>query len=235
MLVFVALVKLGFWQSSRALEKEQRLARIEQLKSQEPLSLRQVNLLSEREDINDMPILVEGEFNEQTVFLLDNKVNKGRLGYRVYQVLVAEVGTVLVNLGWVKGSINRQKLPKISSLSGKHLIRGHVRLIEVGMQLQKQVFSDVKWPLRIQQVELDKLSILIGRQLLPFILYLDRNEDIGFEKNWQPIVMPPEKHRAYAFQWFSLAIVWVILMVWAKLTINNTGEKKSILLKKGPK
>lgn len=234
-LVFFALVKLGFWQSSRALEKEQRLARIEQLKSQEPLSLRQVNLLAEKEDINDMPALVEGVFDKQTVFLLDNQVNKGRLGYRVYQVLVAEGGTVLVNLGWVKGSINRQNLPKISSLSGKHLIRGHVRLTEVGMQLQKQVFSDVKWPLRIQQVELDKLSILIDRQLLPFIIYLDRNEKIGFEKNWQPIVMPPEKHRAYAFQWISLAIVWVVLMVWAKLTVNKTGKKKSLLLKKRPK
>ena len=226
MLVFFALVKLGFWQSSRALEKEQRLARIEQLKSQEPLSLRQVNLLAEKEDINDMPTLVEGVFDKQTVFLLDNQVNKGRLGYRVYQVLVAEGGTVLVNLGWVKGSIHRQNLPKISSLSGKHLIRGHVRLTEVGMQLQKQVFSDV---------ELDKLSILIDRQLLPFIIYLDRNEKIGFEKNWQPIVMPPEKHRAYAFQWISLAIVWVVLMVWAKLTVNKIGKKKSLLLKKRPK
>lgn len=224
MLVFIALVKLGFWQSNRALEKEQRLARIEQLKLQKPLSLRQVNLLTEKENINDMPILVEGVFDKQTVFLLDNQVNKGRLGYRVYQVLAVEGSTVLVSLGWVKGSINRQKLPNIAPLSGKHLIRGHVRLVEIGMQLQKQAFSEIKWPLRIQQVELDKLSILIDRQLLPFVIYLDRNEEIGFEKNWQPIVMPPEKHRAYAFQWFSLAIAWLILMVWAKFVTSNSNS-----------
>jgi surfeit locus 1 family protein len=223
-LVFSALVKLGFWQNSRALEKEQRLARIEQLKSQKPLSLQQVNLLAVNENINDMPVTIEGLFDEHAVFLLDNQVNKGRLGYRAYQVLMVEKYTVLVNLGWVQGSINRQELPKIKSLSGKHTIHGNVRLIEVGIQLQEQIFSDVQWPLRIQQVELDKFSTLINRQLLPFVIYLDTDEKIGFEKNWQPIVMPPEKHRAYAFQWFSLAIAWVMLMVWAKFGSKKASE-----------
>lgn len=224
MLVFSALVKLGFWQNSRALEKELRLARIDQLKSQKPLSLQQINLLAENENINDMPVLVEGIFDEQSVFLLDNQVNKGRLGYRSYQVLTTEQYAVLVNLGWVQGSINRQELPEIKSLSGKHTIHGNVRLIEVGIQLQEQVFSNVQWPLRIQQVELDKFSSLINRQLLPYVIYLDKNEEIGFVKNWQPIVMPPEKHRAYAFQWFSLAIAWLILMVWAKFGAKKRSE-----------
>lgn len=223
-LVFSALVKLGFWQNSRALEKELRLARIDQLKSQKPLSLQQINLLAENENINDMPVLVEGVFDEQSVFLLDNQVNNGRLGYRAYQVLTTEQYAVLVNLGWVKGSINREELPEIKSLSGMHTIHGNVRLIEVGIQLQEQIFNNVQWPLRIQQVELDKFSTLINRQLLPYVIYLDKNEVIGFVKNWQPIVMPPEKHRAYAFQWFSLAIAWLILMGWAKFGTNKRSE-----------
>ena len=223
-LVFSALVKLGFWQNGRALEKEQRLARIEQLKSQNPLSLQQVNLLATTENINDMPVVMEGVFDEQVVFLLDNQVNKGRLGYRAYQVLIVEELAVLVNLGWVKGSIKRQEVPKIGALLGKHIVRGNVRLIEVGIQLQEQVFSDVLWPLRVQQVELDKFSALISRQLLPFVVYVDKNEEIGFEKNWQPIVMPPEKHRAYAFQWFSLATAWLVLMIWAKSGGRKTSE-----------
>jgi cytochrome oxidase assembly protein ShyY1 len=224
-LVFSALVKLGFWQNSRALEKEQRLLRIEQLKSQNPLSLQQINLLAMNENINDMPVLIEGIFDKKSVFLLDNQVNKGRLGYRAYQVLITQKNAVLVSLGWVPGSIDRKKLPQIKALSGKHSIHGNVRLIEIGIQLQEQVFNDIKWPLRIQQVELGKLSTLINRQLLPFVIYIDKNEKIGFEKNWQPIVMPPEKHRAYAFQWFSLATAWLMLMVWAKFSTRKTSEK----------
>mgnify|MGYP003384586414 FL=1 len=223
-LVFSALVKLGFWQNNRALEKEQRLLRIEQLKSQSPLSLNQVNLLAEEQNINDMPVVINGIFDEKSVFLLDNQVNKGRLGYRVYQVLMAEQYAVLVNLGWVQGSVNRGELPKMQSLSGQHIIHGNVRLIEVGIQLQEQQFSEGQWPLRIQQVELEKFSALLNRQLLPYVIYLDKNEVIGFLKNWQPIVMPPEKHRAYAFQWFSLATAWVILMGWAKFGARKRSD-----------
>jgi cytochrome oxidase assembly protein ShyY1 len=224
-LVFAALVKLGFWQSARALEKEQRITRMEQLKSQDPLSLNQINLLAKTENINDMPVEIEGFFDELALFLLDNQVSKGQLGYRVYQVLKIEQHAVLVNIGWVQGSVNRQELPDIKALSGKHNVIGNVRLIEVGIQLQEQVFTEIQWPLRIQQVEIDKFSILIDRKLLPYVIYVDKNEDIGFEKNWQPIVMPPEKHRAYAFQWFSLAIAWVILMLWAKFGARKATEK----------
>lgn len=230
-LVFSILIKLGFWQSARALEKEQRLAQIEKLSAQSPISLAQVfTLLNKRDsvaDINDYPVAVNGEFNENQVFLLDNQVNNGCLGYRVYQVAVTSEYAVMISLGWVQGSINRQELPKVAALSGQHLFKGNIRLIEVGILLQEQVFSDVSWPLRVQQIELDKFSSLINRKLLPFVIYLDKNEEIGFEKNWQPIVMPPEKHRAYAFQWFSLALAWLLLMLWAKFgaSIRNNKDK----------
>jgi len=237
-LVFSALVKLGFWQSARALEKEQRLAQIEKLSAQSPISLDQVLTLPNTGDslaeINDFPVYIEGEFNKNKVFLLDNQVNKGRLGYRVYQVAVTSKYAVLISLGWVQGSINRQELPVVAALNGKQKFQGNIRLIEVGILLQEQVFTEVNWPLRVQQIELDKFSTLINRKLLPFVVYLDKNEVLGFEKNWQPIVMPPEKHRAYAFQWFSLATAWLLLMFWAKFgaktlkqEINNKNNIKA--------
>jgi len=228
-LVFSALVKLGFWQSERALEKEQRLVKIEKLRAQNSISLEQVIALSKISnsvrDVNDYPVYIDGEFDGNQVFLLDNQVNKGRLGYRAYQVVITNSYTVLVNLGWVQGSINRQEIPQVASLDGHYQFKGHIRLIEVGVVLQEQVFSEVQWPLRVQQIELEKFSKLINRQLLPFVVYLDKNEELGFEKNWQPIVMPPEKHRAYAFQWFSLALAWLLLMLWAKFGAKNNNKK----------
>lgn len=234
-LVFSALVKLGFWQSARALEKEQRLAQIEKLTTQNPISLDQVltlgNINGSLAEINDYPVSIEGTFNKHQVFLLDNQVNKGRLGYRVYQVVETKKNAVLVGLGWVQGSINRQELPQVIALDGQHKFKGNVRLIEVGILLQEQVFSDISWPIRVQQIELDKFSSLISRKLLPFVVYLDKNEALGFEKNWQPIVMPPEKHRAYAFQWFSLSLAWLLLMLWAKFGTNKSNNKNNIKAK----
>lgn len=222
MLVFSLLIKLGFWQSDRALEKEQRQKRISELSQQQALTLTQVLALRDLPDgINDLPIELDGVFVEDKVFLLDNQPDEGRLGYRVYQVMTTNDYAVLVNLGWVQGSIDRNVLPAVTAMTGQHLITGHVREVEVGMQLQAQNLANPSWPLRVQQIELDKFSPLITKKLLPFVVYLDKTEAIGYKKNWQAIVMPPEKHRAYAFQWFSLALAWISLMIWAAIKMSK--------------
>jgi cytochrome oxidase assembly protein ShyY1 len=223
LLVFGALVKLGLWQNDRAGEKERRLANIEILSQQAALSVDKV-LSFPANDINDIPINLSGTFEKDVLFLLDNQTNKGRLGYRAYQVLNTSDHSVLVNLGWVQGSIDRQKLPDINPIEGQFELNGHVRLMEKGIVLMEQRFDFISWPLRVQQIELDKFSTITTLSLLPFVVYLDENEQVGYEKNWQPIVMPPEKHRAYAFQWFSLAIAWILLMFWASIKFSKQNN-----------
>jgi cytochrome oxidase assembly protein ShyY1 len=224
LLVFSGLVKLGFWQSDRALQKEHRIKTISELSQTQALSLEQV--LLETNEINDLPITMTGEFDNEMIFLLDNQTNKGQLGYRVYQVFNSKDNAVLINLGWVLGSINRQELPNVQAITGKYQLSGHVRKIEQGIVLMEQILVKNTWPLRVQQIELDKFSTLISRQLLPFVVYLDKTESVGYEKNWQPIVMPPEKHRAYAFQWFSLALAWLLLMIWASIKFSKNSEEE---------
>lgn len=226
LLVFGGLIKLGLWQSSRALEKEQRLTRISQYKTQDALSLSEVLALQQtNENINDIPVLITGMFNDEKVFLLDNQTHKGRLGYRVLQVLAHDKVAVLVNLGWVEGFIDRNKLPNVKAVSGQQKIKGHIRLVEKGIVLSEQNFTDPQWPLRIQTIEIDKFSSIIEQKLLPFVVYLDTKEKLGFKKNWRPIVMPPEKHRAYSFQWFSLASAWLILMISASVWFSKNKQK----------
>jgi len=226
LLVFFGLIKLGLWQTARAVEKEQRLLRIATYQKQTALSLQAIlQFQASQDDINDLPIQLVGTFDKEKVFLLDNQTNKGRLGYQVLQVLQLEYQSVLINLGWVQGYIDRSKLPDIQPLIGKHTIKGNIRIPEQGILLAEQMFTKNQWPLRVQQIELDKFSQIIAQKLLPFVVYLDKKEGIGFEKNWQPIVMPPEKHRAYAFQWFSLAAAWLLLMISASVWFYKNNNK----------
>jgi surfeit locus 1 family protein len=224
LLVFALLINLGLWQSDRALQKEQRLERIEELSNKDALTLPQI-LAQSPDEINDLPIRLDGEFNDGKQFLLDNQTNKGQLGYRVYQVFNLGNKAVLVNLGWVLGSISRQELPDIKPIVGNYQLKGHVRLIEPGILLMEQEFTKNQWPLRVQQIDLDKFSQLIDVQLLPFVVYLDKTDKVGYKKNWQPIVMPPEKHRAYAFQWYSLAVAWLMLMFWASIKFSRAENQ----------
>ena len=228
LVIFAGLLKLGVWQSSRALEKEQRLDRMVSLQQQNSLSLPKVLALKKSNTqinyINDFPVTVDGKFLPGIIFLLDNQVNKNSLGYRVYQVAQSGEHAILVNLGWIQGSINRQEIPIVTALVGQFQFEGHIRFIDQGIMLTEQKFESNQWPLRVQQIELDKFSTLIGLKLLPFVVYLDENEPLGFEKNWKPIVMPPEKHRAYAFQWYSLAVAWLSLMIWASYRFGQDND-----------
>lgn len=223
LIVFFCLIKLSFWQYYRGIEKEQRLVRITALNQQSPLTLNEIvnlakdNQFTGKESINDFPVTIKGEFNGEYIFLLDNQVEKRSLGYRVMQVVETADHSVLVNLGWVQGSIDRNMLPDVAPLQGQYEFQGHVRIVEQGIMLTAQDFTNPRWPLRVQQIELTKFSALINKPLLSFVVYVNQDETLGYKKNWHPIVMPAEKHFGYAFQWASLAIAWLILMISLRL------------------
>jgi surfeit locus 1 family protein len=223
--VFAGLINLSLWQYDRGEQKEQRLARIEQLSQQTPLSIAKLIPLIKTENLNDYPVEIDGSFDDSVVFLLDNQVEKSVLGYRVLQLIRTSKHAVLINLGWVKGSITRSELPNIAPLTGHHKFTGHVRLVDKGIMLQDQDFTQLSWPLRVQQIELNKFSTLLNESLLPFVVYVDIDETLGYKKNWKPVVMPPAKHFGYAVQWAGLALAWLILMLWLKFA--NHDNKKS--------
>lgn len=241
LIVCLCLIKLSIWQYNRGFEKEQRAIRIAQLNEESPLTLSEIvklsktskgNKFSGKENINDFPVTINGQFKSDYIFLLDNQVEKSSLGYRVLQVVETPTHAVLVNLGWVQGSIDRNVLPDITPLHGQHTFQGHVRIVEQGIMLQTQDFTQPSWPLRVQQIELTKFSTLISplinKPLLPFVIYLDPKESLGYIKNWHPMVMPAEKHFGYAFQWAALAIAWLILMIFFRIktqkTVDVTGK-----------
>ncbi len=236
LVVLFGLVNLSLWQLDRGKQKEQRLSRIEHLNQTSPLSLTTLMSLAKTENLNDYHVKVNGVFDEKSIFLLDNQVDKGVLGYRVLQLIKTSQHAFLVNLGWIKGSINRNELPSIMPLTGHHNFTGHVRLVDTGIMLAEQDFSNINWPLRVQQIELNKFSTLLNQPLLPFVIYAGVNETLGYKKNWQPVVMPPEKHFGYAVQWAGLAIAWLILMLWLKFSNSyNTPQKKVTLYQNNKK
>lgn len=227
LLVFALLIKLAVWQLDRAAQKDIRLAKMASYQQQDAMGLGFImKLQGNQEALNDLPIHLSGSFNNQQRFLLDNQIYKGRLGYRVVQLFEdKESGlTVLVNLGWIQGSIDRAFIPQFKEIEGLVSFRGNVRILEPSILLQDQILENEHWPQRIQSIEIDKISELLEAPLVPFIVYVDNKEELGYVKNWVPIVMPPEKHLGYAFQWFSLAIAWIMLMFYAAYKSATTPD-----------
>ncbi len=233
LLVFASLIKLGLWQLDRAAQKDIRLEKIQLYQQQEAIGLKDVlNLQAQSkhekdvsEELNDLPVRLSGRFFQPS-FLLDNQVSKGRLGYQVIKLFQDEESNsaVLVNLGWIQGGVDRSFIPEISEINGKLSFTGKIRVLESAIVLEDEVLKADTWPQRIQSIDIDKISQLLAQPLLPFIIYVDNDEPLGYQKEWVPIVMPPEKHRGYAFQWFTLAFAWLVLMFVAAYKAANTNN-----------
>jgi surfeit locus 1 family protein len=66
----------------------------------------------------------------------------------------------------------------------------------------------------VQQLDLAQLEQVLETRLLPVILLLDKSDEHGFVREWQPVYgVTPDKHRAYAMQWFTLAVVLLLIYV----------------------
>ena len=76
------------------------------------------------------------------------------------------------------------------------------------------------WPKLIQALDMPKLEQLfeeINIPVQPWILRQDPGADSFYQRDWQYINMPPERHTSYAVTWFGLALALGIIYIAALL------------------
>ena len=215
--VVVALVclQLGSWQLSRADARQERLDRQERLGEESGRSLAEV-LGEEAPDFHRLR--VRGEFDNERSILLDNRIVDSMAGYHVLTPLETEDGTVLVNRGWIPRGRDRAQLPEIPDIEGEVEVRGHARTYDPRtMVLAEDDLEEASWPLRVQRVDMEELSGVLGVELAPFEIRVDPDlsleADEQFTRRWRDVSMTPQRHRAYAVQWFGIGTVAVVIFV----------------------
>lgn len=213
-LAVVIMFALGFWQLQRGAEKTQRLANIQQAAESNKLSLHQAISLGEQ--ALDMTVSMEGVVDTQHYFLLDNKIQQGRVGYEVLVVADTSEGNVLVNFGWLAAPALRSELPAVSLPTVPTKLQGMLAIPKQNSLITETAAYDRQWPKILQQADLAIIAEHYAQPLLPFVILLDEELDSAYIRNWQPVVMPPEKHLAYAIQWFLLGAAALIIFILAQ-------------------
>lgn len=205
------LLKLSWWQLSRADEKKQLQSQI-----QDRQQMRVVDLAQLPVEPLWHSITLEGEFDNQHPILLDNQLFRGRPGYHLYLPFISQQQQVLVNVGWIAAPLYREILPKLPQLNGRKVISGVIAPAQKLLQF-KPDNTDEQWPLRVQNIELDRLALQLQQPLLPWVIQISASSPIALTQTWQPVVMGPKKHYGYAIQWFLLATaVVVISLLWLR-------------------
>lgn len=214
---FGILCKLGFWQLERAQQKQRLMS--EQAQAQH---LTEDGLLDKlvRNEITELN-LREAEFaavlfNKQQ-WLLDNKVYQGKVGYElVVPARVAQTEQViLVNLGWWPAERSRQQLPQVM-LPETLVVKGLIKSTDFASFSLGESEEQQEYPKRVQSLA-TIVNYTHPQTIAPLVLFAESNTIKGHPRLYEPVVMPPEKHQAYAVQWFLLAFFSMVVFVAASL------------------
>ncbi|MFI4957012.1 MAG: SURF1 family protein [Gammaproteobacteria bacterium] len=209
--VLPCLIALGFWQLSRAHEKEAMLAALADSTHETPLTLSQV--LQNPKQYHYYGVSIEGKFLPGNDVLLMHQMQAQDVGYHVLSLFQPASGGLPL---WVdRGFLSVRHKNEIPPPPTQPLaLRGIIDQPEPDrFILGENVMFPEKRPLEIQRVDVDELSTLTGRAALPVVVLAETDLQDGLVRKWEIVVMPPAKHYGYAVQWFALAACLVVIYI----------------------
>ncbi|MDF1677106.1 MAG: SURF1 family protein [Legionellaceae bacterium] len=203
-------VNLGAWQLHRADEKKQILAEQAEALTRAP----ELWLGEAREALPFKRIKFAGKFLPE-VFFLDNQYHAHQIGYHVISPMLMPTGrVVLVDRGFVAAGATRQDLPDVNVPKEILDLSGYVYMPSkktwvLGAEVERRHAQHMV----IEALDVDMVSQLLHKSVYPFIIRLDKESPAGYVRDWVTVVMPPTRHLGYAFQWFALACVVLVIFI----------------------
>ena len=197
-------VALGNWQSRRAEEKLAQQALLDARTAAAPVRLPAA--LVAASDYAGRRVIVRGEYAAKHTVLIDNRIHKGVAGYHVVTPLRIDGGElcVLVNRGWVAVGPRRDALPKIVTPAGPESIEG-IAVAPSGRAYELAPDS-TSGPVR-QHLVIERIAAETGLRLQPLVVQQTSDTTDGLVRAWEGPDAGVNTHRAYAQQWYALALL----------------------------
>lgn len=210
-------VRLGVWQLQRADAKDALLRRYATASSApvQPFA-----------SVADVPpatafprVAVRGRYLPDRTYLLDNPNHDQRGGVEVFAPFVVHDGSrlLLVDLGFLSATGTGQTLPIPPLPDEETTLHGlYVPPPPVGFEMGGNALAQQgSWPKKSIYLDLGQVGRDLDRALYPRVLALDadpasiyvRVHTLDFSS------MPPARHRAYAFQWFTFALAALVILL----------------------
>ncbi len=211
------LLGLGAWQAKRGLDKRA----LEKQISESGLVPNNLNEFpGQIANLNYRNVRATGTWHWEHVFLLDNRIHAGKVGYEVlvpFTLVNAEV-TFLSNLGWLEKLAADDLRDRVQPASAEEEIHGQLYFPQKGFALGPVVTEAATWPKVVQTLDLAALSAASGRNLESAVIVVEPGNHSEFIKIWQPYVINSIRHFGYAVQWWGLAAVLAVFgVVWSRM------------------
>jgi surfeit locus 1 family protein len=219
---FVSFLKLGFWQLDRKDEKITLIMKKAELSESKGIEPSDITSATE----SGTPVVLKGACDKKVILLLDNKILDGVVGFEVLQLFRDQSGlNFLVNRGFVPAGRTRSEnpeIPKIEDFLGA--FEGYVYRQTTNPYTIEAEKVDYNFPQIVQTPGTFDLSKKLNSEISPFIIRMRDKQAGALPRSWQVSNIKPEKHQAYAVQWFLMSLA--ILMAWLSFTIRfNRNER----------
>jgi surfeit locus 1 family protein len=201
-------VALGNWQSGRAEEKLAAQRLTDALATAAPARLPAT--LVAASEYAGRRVTVRGEYVSRHSVFIDNRVHKGVAGYHIvtpFRIEGADLH-VLVNRGWVAAGPRRDRLPEVAAAPGQQTIEG-LAVVPSGRTFELAPDA-APGPVR-QHLAIERISAETGLRLQPLVVQLTSDAKDGLVRAWERPDAGVNTHRAYALQWYALALLTVVV------------------------
>ncbi len=204
--------RLGFWQLDRAAQKLALQSAID-AEGQRP-ALGNAELAGDK--LHRRVALHGSWVGERTVWL-DNRPMDGHTGFFVVTPLrlTGRDEAILVQRGWApRNQADRKQLPPLATPAGEVEVVGRLaaspsRLYELGEGSPGAIR---------QNLDPAAFGAETGLKLLPLtVVQTAAGADDGLLRHWPAPELGLHKHYGYAFQWFALCALILVLYVWFQL------------------
>jgi surfeit locus 1 family protein len=158
-----------------------------------------------------------GHLDADHQFLLENIIIDSRNGYYVITPLELRENepVLLVNRGWLEKTAPDFDPATINLDAARTTVRGRAgSLPRAGYRMGDAITPSSDWPKLAVYPTLEDVAVALGRDVQPFVLLLDPEDELGFYRDWVPEEMGPGRHFAYALQWLFMSIVLAALLIW---------------------
>ncbi len=226
--VLALLLSLSVWQWQRGAEKDALLSRQVDRSSLSVLAITSFQSLPA--DMADRPVSLRGRFAPEYRVALDNQMRQGKAGYEIHMAYFLEGQpdqAVLVNLGWLPTDRDGGPLPPEVFISADE-ITGFAVMPSAFVTVGSAELTRGLW--RAGRIDAEFWARQWGVSLQPWVLRLSSDVPGFYLRDWQPTgqqLMSPDRHRAYAFQWASLALAWIACWWFARRSFALSNDVDS--------
>lgn len=202
--VVLITTRLGFWQLSRAHQREALNTHMTEFQDETPVPVgaQPVPLAS----IEYHRVTARGKWMPEQAVYLDNRPYKDAPGFYVVMPLVFDDGSaILVNRGWLpRNDEDRTRLASFRTPDGEVEVTGTARANASEAFELGHGGSAPHTKIR-QNLAIDAYAQETGLRLQPFVIQQNGGTDDGLVRDWPVQTADTQRNYGYMVQWWAMA------------------------------